>query len=474
MLDTQGPLISEGSWLSSETPGITPFQEIIQGPEGGIDIRGIIGVEDILGRGEKVKELLGNLNITVDDLSLDQQQILGEQYRNNQIVKWFTNNTGMGGDLTHMMHGPTYMDEAGVRQLQNPMDRVSEGIRYVTPEMERIFIENQKTQAEYEEWMLNNPGMKGVDTKLYPGDSVTVNGRTFTMQKYVDDGRRDDWLNSSSKIVNDAWEREIAKLDILNDKVNPYYDRLAKNDEKLFFVESNFFEGGQGNVATNKLATDEKIAGIYAERESIIEELNNNGFQTELNNQINIIKGLEEITDAYMTMAENTGSELAAEKFARLNYQHAAKLGFSVSNTIGKMIYFVGDLGLWGAQNSDPFLPDVVWEDLQNQWLDTWDMSEEGAKLAPIVKWSEQTDAGNWGENYANWIAGTTMQAAPTLAMVIGPSKFARMRAAKNAKRQWIGAPINRKTPAYKIVSDISSMPIPAVSPTTPGMIIRK
>ena len=150
-----------------------------------------------------------------------------------------------------------------------------------------------------------------------------------------------------------------------------------------------------------------------------------------------------------MTIAENTGSDLAAESFARLNYEHAAKMGFSLANTVGKMIYFAGDLGLWGASH-EPFMPDNVWEGLQNQWLDTWDFSEDAKKLAPVVKWSEQTDLGNWGENYANWLAGTTMEAAPTLAMVLGPSKFARMKAAKNAKRQWIGAPINKKTPAYK------------------------
>jgi len=446
-LDAVGPS-GEGSWLLEGAPGVTPFQEIIQGPEGGFAPQGLVGVEDILGRGEKIKELLGNLDIDVNDLNLDQQKILGEQYRNNQVVKWFTNNTGLGGDLKHIISGPGTIDDEGIRK-DNPMNQFSEGVRYMNPEMERIFIENNKTQAEYEQWMLQNPGMKGANIKLWPGESVTVNGRTFTMQKYVDDGERDKWLESSSAIVNSAWEREIAKLDLLNGKANPYYDRLAKNDEKLFFVESNFFEGGQGNVATNRLATEEKIAGIYAEREEIIEELNNDGFQTELNNQINIIKGLEEVTDAYMTIAENTGSELAAENFARLNYQHAAKLGFSLSNTIGKMIYFAGDLGLWGTSHG-PFMPDDKWAELQNQWLDTWDMSEEQAKLAPVVKWSEQTDAGNWGENYANWIAGTTMQAAPTLAMVIGPSKFARMRAAKNAKRQWIGAPIHRKSPAYK------------------------
>ena len=83
--------------------------------------------------------------------------------------------------------------------------------------------------------MLKNPGMKGADVKLYPGESVEVNGRTFTMQKYVDDGARDEWLESSSAIVNSAWEREIAKLDLLNGQANPYYDRLAKNDEKNVF-----------------------------------------------------------------------------------------------------------------------------------------------------------------------------------------------------------------------------------------------
>ena len=279
----------------------------------------------------KVKELQTNdyqlqvitpPKFTIDDRNTTSNSSSTRDYSLNldkqaQTLDFLTNNTGICGDFKHLrLYPKNYMSEA---------------IRLYTPEMEEIFLNNKKTQKEYQDWGTKN----NLSTyKLYPGQIIKISGRKFSMQNYIMNwGDIEKDLIKKGNVLIGTINDEVRKYDLINEKAEPYFKAIESADEVLRFYELDPEVISPSKFGMPK-SRREYYTGAQNRRNKAIKKLKELRLTEKLNNQSTILKGLEKVNNNYIELVE----EFRLKKFsvfaASLNHRAIDEFIASYKNTI--------------------------------------------------------------------------------------------------------------------------------------------
>ena len=372
----------------------------------------------------------------------ERYQLLNE-YKEARVNKFLDDNDLGGKFRMNFGDDPEDFQQVSVRDRDGSWvyGYGSEAIRFTSPENEKIYQQNKKTQEEF----LNHANAMGYtgfardvssSLTLRVGEPITLGtgatSKTYELTPYVKPEAQKEYIDETSKIISEVSNDEIKKYDAINAEAEPYFKAIetAENDLKYFNLDPEVVApSGQGLPESVR----DYYSGALDRRNAAIKKLEDSGLFKKLEDQYSIIKGLEDVNDVFFDQAEALGNMGAMTESAFYNQSEIARTHQAFARTGLEFALAFEQTGLELANlsakyDANPFthsLPQEAMDAIVNEMFVTprdlfnEKMSEE---FQPALEWSNLLP-GQRGE----FIKQTLAEGAPTLAMVMGPSFIARL-----------------------------------------------
>jgi len=361
-----------------------------------------------------------------------------QNYKSRKINKFLRDNAG--GYFFGTDEGEFFPTSVRDKDGSEVYGFGSEALRFTSPENEKIYQNNKKTQQEFmkhaQEIGYTGSGLNFAgNLNLKIGQPVTLGSgataHTYELQPFIKPSVQQEYINNVGTIIKDVSEEQFKKYEIINEKAAPYFEEIQKATDGLEFFDfhDEWYRGGM------PLEQQADYKEALKKREVAIDAFLESGVMQELNDQYSILTGLEEVNDTFYKQGEALDNLGMMTESAFYNQSNITRTMNAFARTGGEIMLAMGML--WNEGRA-VFNDDLEAGILNKPWLNAYEMMSKASSEEFAPKLDYDTLLPGEGGDY---IMQTLAESAPTLAMVMGPSALARM-----GTKSYVKAYMNKAT----------------------------